>query len=314
MPVSQPDFKKIIIINFVIFVIISLIAFIYLSFPFQNNFAIVKITESPMPTPTIPSPTPTPTPIPMNIKNVLPPELSAEGIYIVDVTTHTVLYGKNIDLQLFPASTTKIMTAIVALEDYKLDNIVTIKDPLKEGRIMGLNSNETISVENLLYATLIHSANDAAYALAQYHEGGIDGFVARMNQKAQEFNLTQTHFTNSVGLDDPNHFTTPKDLANLSLEALKNPMILKMVAIPQITVSDTTYTYFHPLKNVNELLGKIPGVSGLKSGYTDIAGQALVTTVNRNGHEVLIVLLKSVDRFGETEKLINWIFNNFTWQ
>ncbi len=312
MPSTKPDLKKIFVINFVALFSLALLAFLFLTVFSQKKQAYQSVIISPLPSPLIPTPTPTPKPV--NLNNILPPDLSANGIYVVDVTSQTIIYEKNSDLQLFPASTTKIMTALVALDDYKLNDVVQIKTLMTEGRIMGLNLNETITVENLLYGTLIHSANDAAFALAAYHPGGIEGFVGRMNQMAQNFGLTKTRFANSVGLDDPNHFTSSKDLAILSLEALKNPVISKMVAIPQITVSDTTYTYFHPLKNVNELLGKIPGVSGLKTGYTDIAGQALVTTVNRKGHEILIVLLKSNDRFGETEKLISWIFTNFTWQ
>ena len=312
MPSTKPDLKKIFVINFVALFSLALLAFLFLTVFSQKKQAYQSVIISPLPSPLIPTPTPTPKPV--NLNNILPPDLSANGIYVVDVTSQTIIYEKNSDLQLFPASTTKIMTALVALDDYKLNDVVQIKTLMTEGRIMGLNLNETITVENLLYGTLIHSANDAAFALAAYHPGGIEGFVGRMNQMAQNFGLTKTRFANSVGLDDPNHFTSSKDLAILSLEALKNPVISKMVAIPQITVSDTTYTYFHPLKNVNELLGKIPGVSGLKTGYTDIAGQALVTTVNRKGHEILIVLLKSNDRFGETEKLISWIFTNLTWQ
>ena len=312
MPSTKPDLKKIFVINFVALFSLALLAFLFLTVFSQKKQAYQSVIISPLPSPLIPTPTPTPKPV--NLNNILPPDLSANGIYVVDVTSQTIIYEKNSDLQLFPASTTKIMTALVALDDYKLNDVVQIKTLMTEGRIVGLNLNETITVENLLYGTLIHSANDAAFALAAYHPGGIEGFVGRMNQMAQNFGLTKTRFANSVGLDDPNHFTSSKDLAILSLEALKNPVISKMVAIPQITVSDTTYTYFHPLKNVNELLGKIPGVSGLKTGYTDIAGQALVTTVNRKGHEILIVLLKSNDRFGETEKLISWIFTNFTWQ
>jgi D-alanyl-D-alanine carboxypeptidase (penicillin-binding protein 5/6) len=306
--------KKIVLINIGVLIFCVIWAFIFLSLPRQDNNLLQAYIETASPSPIIPTPTPTPTPLPVNVSNVLPPEIFAEGAYVVDMTTNTILYEKNSNLQLFPASTTKIMTALIALADYKLSDVVTIGKPLQEGQIMHLIAGEKITVENLLYGILVHSANDAALALAENHSGGVDGFVTRMNEKAQSLNLTQTRFTNPIGLDDVNHYTTVKDLATISLEALKNPEIVKIVAIPQITVSDINFTRFHPLKNVNELLGKIPGVSGLKTGYTEIAGQALVTTVQRNGHEILIVLLKSTDRFGETEKLINWIFTNFTWK
>ena len=100
----------------------------------------------------------------------------------------------------------------------------------------------------------------------------------------------------------------------LAVVALTNPVIAKIVAIPQITISDVTHTYFHALKNVNQLLGKIPGVGGIKTGWTEEAGENLVTYVERNGHKVIFVVLHSKDRFGETAKLIDWVFGNFSWQ
>ena len=171
MPSTKPDLKKIFVINFVALFSLALLAFLFLTVFSQKKQAYQSVIISPLPSPLIPTPTPTPKPV--NLNNILPPDLSANGIYVVDVTSQTIIYEKNSDLQLFPASTTKIMTALVALDDYKLNDVVQIKTLMTEGRIMGLNLNETITVENLLYGTLIHSANDAAFALAAYHPGGI---------------------------------------------------------------------------------------------------------------------------------------------
>lgn len=259
-------------------------------------------------------PMPTPQPLPINTTNISSPLISAEGVVVMDIPTGTILYEKNPDLRLLPASTTKIMTAIVALENYQLEDEVTVNTVIDQKPVMGLFSGEKITVEQLLYGALIHSANDAAFTLAEHYPGGFLAFVDKMNQKAKDLYLTQTQFANSIGFDDPNQFTTPKDLARLSIFALKNKTIVKFASIPQITVSDATHTYFHPLKNVNELLGKIPGVSGLKTGFTEAAGECLVTTAERNGRQILIVLLRSTNRFGETERLLDWVFANHVWK
>ena len=257
---------------------------------------------------------PSPAPLPLNTTNVFPPDVSAEGVLVIDIPSDTVLFAKNPDVKYLPASTTKIMTALVALEDYKLEDEVTINTVISEGQKMGLIKDEVMTVENLLYGTLVHSANDAAFTLAEHHEGGVEAFVGRMNQKAENLHLTKTHFTNPIGFDDPNHYTTPRDLATLATVALGNPTFTKIVGIPQITIADTTYTHFHSLRNVNELLGKIPGIYGIKTGWTENSGQSLVTVVTRNGRKVLMVILKSEDRFGETEALLNWVLTNFEWK
>ena len=134
-----------------------------------------------------------------------------------------------------------------------------------------------------------------------------------MNAKAKALHLEKSSFTNPVGFDDPLHIMTPTDLTRLAAFALSNKTIAKMVAIPQITVSDVTHTYFHALANVNQLLGKIPGVGGIKTGWTEEAGENLVTLVERNGHRVILVVLHSLDRFADTSYLIDWVFTQFTW-
>jgi D-alanyl-D-alanine carboxypeptidase (penicillin-binding protein 5/6) len=195
-----------------------------------------------------------------------------------------------------------------------LDDTVTVKAVASEGQVMGLVPGERITVENLLFGALIHSGNDAAWALAEHYPGGVDKFVSAMNQKAQMLHLTKSTFTNPAGYDNPMHKMTPLDLAKLGSIALRNKTIAKMVAIPQITVSDVTHTYFHPLTNVNQLLGKIPGVGGIKTGWTEEAGENLITLVERGGHRVIIVVLKSLDRFTDTTKLIDWVFANYRWE
>ncbi len=262
-----------------------------------------------------PFPQITPAPYPVNVSGYVPGlEVSATGVVVLDVDSGVYLHRRNENEHLSPASTTKILTALVALEHYKLDDIVTVGEVANDGQVMGLVPGERITVENLLFGALIHSGNDAAMALAAYYPGGVPEFVAAMNQKAQALHLTESTFTNPVGYDDPGQRVTPIDLARLGAVALDNSVIAKMVAIPEITISDVTHTYFHQLKNVNQLLGKIPGVGGIKTGWTEEAGENLITLVERGGHRVIIVVLKSKDRFGDTANLIDWIFGSFQWQ
>lgn len=258
---------------------------------------------------------PPPAPYPVNATGLqLGDEITASGVIVLDVNSGVFIYKRNEEELLSPASTTKILTAMVALDTYKLDDVVTVDTVMNSGQVIGLYHGEQITVENLLYGALIHSGNDAAWALAEHYPGGVEKFVEAMNAKALALHLKKSTFTNPVGYDNPNHKMTPVDLARLAAIALENKVIAKMVAIPQITVSDISHTYFHPLKNVNELLGKIPGVGGIKTGWTEEAGENLVTLVERNGHKMIIVVLRSQDRFGDTSKIIDWIFFNYRWE
>ncbi len=254
-------------------------------------------------------------PYPINSSGIVPGgEITATGVVILDTASGVYVYKRNEEELLSPASTTKILTALVALDWYSLDDVISVKTVANDGQVMGLISGERMTVENLLYGALIHSGNDAAWALAEGYPGGMEKFVLAMNQKAKVLHLDHSTFTNPVGYDDPNHKMTPIDLARLGNIALGNKIIAKMVAIPQITVSDVTHTYFHSLKNVNQLLGKIPGVGGIKTGWTEEAGENLITVVERGGHRVIIVVLKSKDRFADTSKLIDWVFSTIQWK
>ncbi len=238
---------------------------------------------------------------------------TARALIAVDVGSEAVLFAKDEKLQLWPASTTKVMTALVALDEYSLDDIVVIQNPIAEGSRMGLVHGERITVEYLLYGMLVQSANDAAYAIAQHHPGGRTAFIDLMNQKSQEIGLENTHFYDPAGFDNDKQFTTASDLSKLALYALKNKTVAKIVATPLITVSDVDYLHFHQLRNVNQLLGQVPGVAGVKTGWTENAKENLINLTRRNGQSVLTVVLGSEDRFGETQRLTNWVFNNYEW-
>lgn len=291
-----------------------ILAGFFLWYPGQNRLLMIAPGTSSNAF-TIPFPLPSIAPYPTNVTGVRPgDEVTAGGVVIEDVDSGVVLFQRNSYESFSPASTTKILTALVILDTFSLDDVMTVKTLQNNGASMKLVAGERITVENLLYGALIQSGNDAAWALAENYPGGVEAFVVAMNEKAKDLHLTHSHFTNPVGFDDPTHKMTPMDLARLAGVALSNKTIVKMVAIPQITISDVTHTYFHNLTNVNALLGKIPGVGGIKTGWTEEAGENLVTLVERGGHRIIIVVLKSKDRFTDTTKLIDWVFTNHRWE
>jgi D-alanyl-D-alanine carboxypeptidase len=207
---------------------------------------------------------------------------------------------------MYPASTSKIITALVVFDQLKTDDVVTIERVRDEGQVMGLVRGEKITVESLLYGILVQSGNDAAYALADHV--GYDKFIELMNQKARALSMKNTVFVNPAGLHSNRQVSSAFDLSIAARELLQNEYLAKMVHTKQITVSDETFTYFHPLSNVNQLLGSIAGIGGLKTGYTEEAGENLVTLYRRpDGHELILVVLKSEDRFSDTKTLVDWI-------
>ena len=242
-----------------------------------------------------------------------PPRLSAHSAIVLDSDSAQVIYAKNTSTRLPPASTTKIMTALVALDEYALDDLVTVPNLNPDGRTIDLVPGEVLSVGNLITGMLVASGNDAALALAYHHPGGYQRFIALMNQKAQVFNLSDTRFTNPVGYDNPDHYTTVIDLARLSQIALKNPFFAQVVSTRQTTITDITGQLIHPLTNINLLLGQIQGLRGVKTGWTINAGECLVTSTLRENHDIIVVVLGSQNRFGETSQLINWAFANHVW-
>ncbi len=243
------------------------------------------------------------------------PILSAQGAVAIDLDSGVPLYEKNPDAPLLPASTTKIITALVSLDAYNLDSELTVGPEVAvDGQKMGLFTGEKMKVEDLLYGLLVYSANDAAEVLAHSYPGGYDSFIAAMNQKAQFLSMTNSFFDNPVGLDGNEQRSTARDLVRASEVAMRNSEFAKIVGTKEIVVHDATGKYSYDIKNVNQLLGSVPGVEGVKTGWTQSARENLVTYIVRDNHKVMITLLGSQDRFGETKELIDWIFTNYTWQ
>jgi D-alanyl-D-alanine carboxypeptidase (penicillin-binding protein 5/6) len=253
--------------------------------------------------------------LPVLVADASFPVLSAQSVLAVDLDSGVPLYEKNPSAPLLPASTTKIITALVSLDTYILDQVLTVPKGLPvEGQKMGLHAGEQMSFENLLKGLLIYSANDAAKTLAFNYPGGYDAFVAAMNVKASAISMTGSHFENPIGLDGSSQKSTARDLIRASEVAMGNPVFSKIVGTKQTTITDISGKIVYNIKNINELLESVPGVLGVKTGWTENARENLVTYIERDGRKIMIAILGSQDRFGETKELINWIFTNYKWE
>ncbi len=235
------------------------------------------------------------------------PELSAKSYLVIDLDSGLVLTSKNPHLRLHPASITKMATAITVLESYPLDEVITVRQEYLIGKNMGLEVGERITVKNLIYGLLVHSANDAGFVLAGQSEEKINQFIERMNNFIQQLGLEDTHFVNFDGLEDVNHYSTSFDLAHLARFALKNKVFAQSIKIKQMKVSDINDQVVHHLETTNELLIQIPEVKGIKTGWTPQSGECFIGLIEINDKRLITVILGSEDRFGETVELINWI-------
>lgn len=253
-------------------------------------------------------------PIPILKDGAKYPTLSAQSVMAVDLVSGVTLYEKDPNKALLPASTTKIVTALVALDTYELDQVLRVGNIRIEGQKMGLVTGEEIMFSDLLNGLLIYSANDAAEVLASNHPGGRELFITLMNKKVNDLGLTNTHFSNPVGLDNGAQFTTTRDLVVVSKYAMKNPKFAEIVGTKEKVVKSVDGRFTHRLTNLNKLLGNVEGVMGVKTGWTENARENLVTEVDRGNKKVMIVVLGSSDRFGETTELINWIYENYSWE
>jgi len=291
-------------------------------FPGQNWYATVQATYRPSQTQNLNFPISTTALYPINFKQNSPPSLTARSIAVVDKDSAVLIYGRNEKLQLLPASTVKIMTGLVTLERYQLSDVLTVGKIDKNGQDMKLLEGEKMTVKNLLYGLLVASANDAALVLAQNYPGGEINFIKAMNDKAQSLGLKGTYFANPTGLDSNDEgkmltnfsYTTASDLARLAALVLANETFLGMASTQKITISDVSGKIFHQLENINQLVGKFPGMKGLKTGWTEEAGECLVGYTERDSHGLITVVMGSQDRFDETVKLVDWVFDNFHWQ
>lgn len=247
----------------------------------------------------------------------LGPVIKAKSAIAVDLKTGLTLYEKNIHDQRSIASITKLMTVVIILEENKMDDVVTVPQKITtvQGTKIWLAPGEKITVENLLYAALIPSANDAAYTLANYNsKGNIDEFVKKMNQKALELGLYDTHFTNPIGLDEEGNYSSAYDLTLLGRYAYSKAFIRQATVLKDREISSTNGRLVHKLKTTNDLLNSYLKVLGLKTGTTDQAGECLIAVIeNDKGRDILTVTLGSPDRYKETKILADWVFRSYNW-
>lgn len=243
------------------------------------------------------------------------PAISATSVLVRDFSSGIVLLEKDADAVLPVASLAKLMTAIVAAKRVDLDGVVEIQaqDVRVSPDRVGLKPGEKILARDLVKAMLIASANDAAMALASYAGGGVENFVAAMNAEAARLDMRDTVFINPVGFDDKDQHSSAQDLSKLVQEFLNYPELVAIAGIRQETVASVDKKYQHRLETTNRLLGTHPEIVGLKTGYTTEARGNLIILAREPGAWYSI-LLGSDDREGETEKIFNWVKDNFVWR
>jgi|GEM_PF-618821 len=233
----------------------------------------------------------------------------AAKAYLVRVQNKD-LWAAGDEEQLPPASLTKIMTALLVLEDYHPDDVVTIsKEAAAEPRSnIGLRTGDQMYVKDLLAAALIHSANDACHALADWRDGNEEKFVERMNRRAQELGLKNTHFVNACGLDAPGHYSTARDIAVLADHALQNPTFAELVGTQKMAIRSVDGRRRFSFNTTNALVGHYPGMKGGKTGFTNGAGPCLVAMAERDGVRVLLVLLNAHNRWWNASGMFDQAF------
>lgn len=258
-------------------------------------------------------------------------KLNAEGALLIDFDSNRILYEKNSNKKLYPASTTKIMTAILAIELGNMEDIVKVDKEvvdLSAGSNIALDYDEEMKMDDLLNALLVASANDAALAIGKHISGSLEEFVTLMNAKAEELGALDTHFTNPNGLHDDNHYSTAYDLFLISKYAMRNEDFRKYVSTSEYTIPPTNKkTEERLITNTNKFLYgdetmeldsnvvpiKYDGMKGIKTGTTPEAQYCLISYAERDGKKMISVILKSTEKqvYVDTYKILNYGFNNF---
>ncbi len=256
------------------------------------------------------------------------PKPVSKAALLIDTKTDKILYSKNADKKMYPASTTKILTAILVIENCSLDEVVTVSYDAVMSIPDGYSSaslqvGEQLTVEQLLQVLLVHSANDSANVLAEYVGGSVESFVAMMNTKVHELGLNNTHFTNSFGMHDENHYTTAHDLATIMKYCIKNETFRKIAGSASCAIPATNKYGTRTYNSTNELIipnnsNYYPYITSGKTGYTSQAGDCLVSCSYKNDLELICVVLKgkTIDdtstRFTDTKLLYEFGYNNYS--
>ena len=238
-------------------------------------------------------------------------KLTARSAIVMDTVTGQILYERDIDARRYPASTTKMMTLIVALEHGKLDDIVTVSKNAEgvEGSTLWLVQGDKIPLGELLTGMMMHSGNDATVAVAEHIAGSVPAFVRMMNDKAEELGANSTHFMNPNGLPDEKHYTTAYDLAKIAAYGYSLPHFEEIVG-KQEALYDWVKDPAKKLRNENQMLWLYRGANGVKTGYTDAAGRCLVSAARRDGMQLVAVVLDSYYMWNDSIALLDYGFQN----
>lgn len=235
------------------------------------------------------------------------------GCAVMEGNSGRLLFEINGNRALPNASTTKILTALIALECSDPDEIVTVSGNAAgtEGSSMYLHAGEKIRMENLIKGLLIVSGNDAAVAIAEHIDGTVQNFAARMNRRARELGAVNTCFTNPHGLNETGHYTTAEDLTRIAVEAMKNHRFRSIVATRTETVCDVSGETAHYLKSKNKILWTVEGGCGIKTGYTSVAGRCLVSGAERGGMLAVCTVLYAPQMWEDSARLLEEVFDNY---
>ncbi len=244
---------------------------------------------------------------------VAEPSISAETAVLIDAFSGRVLYDRRMDAHMYPASTTKIMTAMLAVEEGDPQESVTVSENAagQEGSSVYLEAGEKISMKDLLYGMMLRSGNDAATAVAEAIGGDTETFAAMMNERAASLGLRNSHFVNPSGLQNEDHYSSAYDLAMITREALKNDLFRQIVSSKTYQAQRQgaeAYKYFY---NKNKTVFQYEGATGIKIGYTTAAGRCLVASAEREGTELIAVVLNDPDWFEDAYRLLDYGFEAF---
>jgi hypothetical protein len=248
--------------------------------------------------------------VPRRMVQAWPQGISAEFAVLVDGDSGEILWGRNAHGEVAPASLTKIATSLVAIDRARLTDRVNVQvdsRTMYDSTVMGLTPGQNLTMETLLFGLMLPSGNDAALAIAQHVAGSEAAFANLMNARVAQLGLVHSHFVNAHGLDAPGHYSSPFDLATLARAGMRDPTFARLASARRYEAEG------YSLVNLNRLLGTYPKADGVKIGYTDAAGRAIVGSATENGHRVYVVLIRTWNPTAEAQALLEWAFRGFSW-
>ena len=247
----------------------------------------------------------------MAVASPNPPNITAKSAIVIEAFTGKIIYGKNTEERRYPASTTKIMTLITALEQGNLEDVLTVSTNAAntEGSSIYLEAGERLKMVDMLYGVMLLSGNDATVAVAEHISGSTEKFAQLMTNKAHAIGAVHTNFTNPNGLPNPNHYTTAHDLAIITAYGYQNPLFRQIVGTKHKTIPWNNKGYDRDLYNENKLLWMYNGAIGVKTGYTEVAGPCLVSSATRNNVQLIAVILDAEQMWEDSKALLDFGFS-----